>query len=79
MVVTGINSGNFTALLTIICHRKENIFLFWRYCGGVIFSHLYKLAKQKAVGIFLPTEVLIGVNLRVVTSRFIALEFYYYK
>ena len=27
-VVTGINLGDFTALLTIICHQKSNYFSF---------------------------------------------------
>ncbi|MBE8969721.1 hypothetical protein IQ277_26930 [Nostocales cyanobacterium LEGE 12452] len=42
IVATDINFGDFTALLTIIRHQKENYFLLWRYCSGVTFSHLYK-------------------------------------
>jgi len=44
-VVTGINFGNFTALLTIICHQKSNYFFFWRYYSGLAFSHLYKVEE----------------------------------
>ncbi|MBD2560104.1 MULTISPECIES: hypothetical protein [Nostoc] len=43
IVAIEINFADFTALLTIIRHQKLNYFLFWRYCSGVTFSHLYKL------------------------------------